>query len=100
MLEAYLFLIAALGVPFGLQLLLLRLSRRRLRFLRWLVLLAVIPWLVLAWLCWDTGGWFWELGVMFYLFLALMDLVGWGLAWGVWKLLERRKRYEPADPAV
>ena len=100
MLELWLFLIAAPGIPFGVQMLLLWLSRQKWRFLRWLVPLGALPWLFLAWMDWDSRGWFWELSFLFNLFMALMDLAGWGLAWGLWKLLERRKQRETANPAV
>lgn len=88
--ELVLFFLLAIGIPCGAQLLLLRLTRRRGRVLRWVVPLAAIPWFVLAWQ--SAGGLFGGLAVLAYLPFGVCDLLGWALAWPVHLLLERRRQ--------
>ena len=81
---------APLLLMLSLQLLLLRLTRRRARCLRWapLLLLSVPLWGAVA--CWLDGGWFWQLGVALVLGIGATALTGWGRAWGVCALRRRK----------
>lgn len=81
-------------VPCLLQLLLLRLTRRRLKVLRWLLLLAIPLLLIDAWIASNDPGLFFSfsaLAAIFDLVLAGCVLLGWGLAWGIFALWNRRK---------
>ena len=81
--ELYLFFAAALLLPLGGQLALLRLgrSRPRLRFARWLPLLVPGIFLLLAARAQGENGFFSGLVVLFYLAAALASLAGCGLGW-------------------
>ena len=92
--ELLLIFAAALLLPLALQLFLLRLERPRLGFLRWLVPLAALPWLFLAWRDYHSGGWFSGLTTLFDLLLAVLILLGWGLAWAIHALLVWRKQHK------
>lgn len=68
---------------FIVELVIIRLTRRRFRPLRFLSLLTLLIPLALAAEAWLTkSGWFWELGVLLYLIMAGLMLFGWGLAYG------------------
>lgn len=66
---------------FAIELAVLHLTRRAVRPLRFLPLLLLLIPCALAVQCWREGGWFWELGVILYLIMAIIMLAGWGLAW-------------------
>lgn len=68
---------------FIVEMVIIRLTRRRFRPLRFLSLLTLLIPLVLAAEAWLTkSGWFWELGVLLYLIMAGLMLFCWGLAYG------------------
>lgn len=97
--------ILAFLIPLALQLLLLRLTRSRLRFLRWLLPLGILIFLADAWRIYQTPTFFIGLSAL----AALIDviaaaafLLGWGAAWGLFALWTQRKEvsHEKNDPAV
>lgn len=79
----YLFFAAALLLPFGGQLALLRLGRRhpRLRFARWLLLIVPAVFALLAVGAGQENGLFSGLVVLFDLADGVLALAGWGLGW-------------------
>lgn len=81
--ELYLFLAAALLLPFGGQLALLRLGRRhpRLRFARWLLLAIPAVLFLLAAQAHRGPSFASGLLALFYLISALCSLAGYGLGW-------------------
>ncbi len=81
--ELYLFFAAALLLPFGGQLALLRLGRRhpRLRFARWLLLAIPAAFFLLAAQAHRGPSFASGLLALFYLISALCSLAGWGLGW-------------------
>ena len=81
--ELYLFFAAALLLPFGGQLALLRLGRRhpRLRFARWLLLAIPAAFFLLAAQAHRGPSFASDLRALFYLISALCSLAGWGLGW-------------------
>lgn len=81
--ELYLFLAAALLLPFGGQLALLRLGRRhpRLRFARWLLLAIPAVFFLLAAQANRGPSFASGLLALFYLISALCSLAGYGLGW-------------------
>lgn len=81
--ELYLFLAAALLLPFGGQLALLRLGRRypRLRFARWLLLAIPAVFFLLAAQAHRGPSFASGLLALFYLISALCSLAGYGLGW-------------------
>ena len=81
--ELYLFLAAALLLPFGGQLALLRLGRRhpRLRFARWLLLAIPAVFFLLAGQAHRGPSFASGLLALFYLISALCSLAGYGLGW-------------------
>ena len=90
--ELYFFFAAALLLPFGGQLALLRLGRRhpRLRFARWLLLaIPAVFFLLAAQAHWGpsfASG----LLALFYLISALCSLAGYGLGWLGELIVKRR----------
>lgn len=68
-------------VLFVLEWVLIRVTRGWLRLLRFLPLLTLLIPLVLTAQEWKAGGWFWEIAALFYLVMAGLMLLGWGLAW-------------------
>ena len=94
-------------IPLALQLLLLRLtrSRLRLRFLRWLLPLGILIFLADAWRVSRTPALFIglsSLAALIDLIAAVTLLLGWGTAWGLFALWTRRKEvsHEKNDPDV
>lgn len=81
--ELYLFFAAALLLPFGGQLALLRLGRARprLRFARWLLLTIPAVFFLLAAQANRGPSFASGLLALFYLISALCSLAGWGLGW-------------------
>ena len=81
--ELYLFFAAALLLPFGGQLALLRLGRARprLRFARWLLLAIPAAFFLLAAQAHRGPSFASDLLALFYLISALCSLAGWGLGW-------------------
>jgi len=84
---------AVVAAAFGVQMLILRLTQKKWKPLRWLVLSALIP---LGLLVWDEvripsmfGG-LDDLAALFYLLLAICVLVGWIMGWAVHALVGRR----------
>ena len=79
----YLFFAAALLLPFGGQLALLRLGRRhpRLRFARWLLLIVPAVFALLAVGAGQENGLFSGLVVLFDLADGVLALAGWWLGW-------------------
>ena len=89
--ELYLFFAAALLLPFGGQLALLRLGRRhpRLRFARWLLAIPAVFFLLAAQA--HRGPSFASgLLALFYLISALCSLAGYGLGWLGELIVKRR----------
>lgn len=82
------FVLLLLGPLLGalvLQLLLLRLTRTRLSLLRWSLLgLLSIPACGMVYE-WRLHSFFWELGVLLWALIALSGLIGWSIAWAVYK---------------
>lgn len=78
-------LVLVLGGPgvvlFIAEIILLRVTRERLRSMRFLSLLTLLIPVALAVGEWQEGGWFWELGVLLYLIMAGAMLFGWLLAY-------------------
>ena len=81
--ELYLFFAAALLLPFGGQLSLLRLGRRhpRLSFARWLLLAIPAVFFLLAAQAHRGPSFASGLLALFYLICALCSLAGYGLGW-------------------
>lgn len=81
--ELYLFFAAALLLPFGGQLALLRLGRRhpRLRFARWLLLAIPAVFSLLAAQAHRGPSFVSGLLALFYLICVLCSLAGYGLGW-------------------
>ena len=81
--ELYLFFAASLLLPFGGQLALLRLGRRRprLRFARWLLLAIPAVFFLLAAQAHRGPSFASDLLALFYLISALCSLAGYGLGW-------------------
>lgn len=81
--ELYLFLAAALLLPLGGQLALLRLGRARprLRFARWLLLAIPAVFFLLAAQAHRGPSFASDLLALFYLISALCSLAGYGLGW-------------------
>ena len=90
--EPYLFLAAALLLPFGSQLALLRLGRRhpRLRFARWLLLAIPAVFFLLAAQAHRGPSFASGLLALFYLICALCSLAGYGLGWLGELIVKRR----------
>ena len=78
-----LYLLGPLASALLLQLVLLHLTQSRLRFLRWALLLPLVVPVGQVAVCCLERMFLWELGVVYYLGLALLWLSGWALAWGV-----------------
>ncbi len=72
---------AALG--FGLEALMLYLSRNGMKWLRLLPLTLLAVPVFLAWLELDSGGFLCELGAALWLIMGLCGLCGWGAAWAL-----------------
>lgn len=81
--ELLLFPLLTFLAALAIQAILLTLTRNRLRPLRWapLGLLSLPACGVLD--AWQTGGFLWELGVLFWAAIALAGLLGWAAAWAV-----------------
>ena len=90
--ELYLFFAAALLLPFGGQLALLRLGRRhpRLRFARWLLLAIPAVFSLLAAQAHRGLSFASGLLALFYLISALCSLAGYGLGWLGELIVKRR----------
>ena len=90
--ELYLFFAAALLLPFGGQLALLRLGRRhpRLRFARWLLLAIPAVLFLLAAQAHRGPSFVSGLLALFYLISALCSLAGYGLGWLGELIVKRR----------
>ena len=90
--ELYLFFAAALLLPFGGQLALLRLGRARprLRFARWLLLTIPAVFFLLAAQAHRGPSFASDLLALFYLISALCSLAGYGLGWLGEVIVKRR----------
>ena len=96
--EFILFLLLFFLVPFLLQLLILHRTRKRLKPLRWVVLLGVVVLLADAWRVYHEPTGFFSFGALaaiFDLVLAGCVLLGWGAAWGIFAIRNRRKEKLP-----
>ena len=90
--ELYFFFAAALLLPFGGQLALLRLGRRhpRLRYARWLLLAIPAVFFLLAAQAHRGPSFASGLLALFYLICALCSLAGYGLGWLGELIVKRR----------
>ncbi len=75
--------LAVTALGFGLEALMLYLSRDGMKWLRLLPLALLAVPAALAWSELNSGGFLCELGAALWLFLGLCGLCGWGAAWGL-----------------
>ena len=81
-------LIFALAIFLGgmvIQLWLLHLTQTRIIWLRFLTLAASAGRFVLAWVDHNSSAFFHELAAFVDLCVGLLILLGWGIAWGIYK---------------
>lgn len=104
--ELLFWLFAVSLIPCVLQYVILRLTPLRLKGLRWLLLLAVLIFLIRAWQIGSSASPLFPglagLAALLDLILAACVLLGWGAAWGLYALRKRRKENprETTNPPV